>query len=209
MSIAAVFQDLFRSVDPERSLTMIRDGVAMFDVKVVRYTMAALAVAGLAAGCTAAKPTPSGAGHVATLQSPDSRTSPAADPADQQPLIRVDASEEERNAMWAIWQQCVKQKGGPEFAENWKLAFDPTPAAKAVRAACLAKEPETYEQRQKRTDLTAFRDNQRQWYECAKKQGYKVNTPDENGEFGLTEIGPEGDFQSPKIEACRIAAFKD
>jgi hypothetical protein len=81
--------------------------------------------------------------------------------------------------------------------------------AKKVEATCHPKEPETYEERQKRTDVSAFRDNQRQWFQCAKKAGYKLTTPDENGEFGITEVGPNGDFASPKMESCRKEAFRE
>ena len=83
------------------------------------------------------------------------------------------------------------------------------PEAAKIRAACLPLEPESYEQRQKRTDVAAFRDNQRQWHQCAKKAGYHLTEPDENGEFGLTEVGPDGDFGSAGIQDCRVAAFKD
>ena len=78
-----------------------------------------------------------------------------------------------------------------------------------IREKCASKEPETYEERQKRHDLPAFKDNQREWYKCAEKAGYDLTAPDENGEFGLAKVGPNGDAASPKMEACRKQAFTD
>jgi hypothetical protein len=153
----------------------------------------------LLAGCRA--PREEGP-KVASLRSAVAGPSPTA----ARPLIALDASDDERARMWLPWEKCVQEKTG---YENPKEAFQKNDAqAREARAACLTVEPETYEQRQQRLDISAFRDNQREWYKCAKEAGYQLTAPDENGEFGLTAIGPEGDFASPKIEACRKEAFR-
>lgn len=184
----------------------------MRPITLTRYVLPALAVAGLLGGCSGGGSEEADFPRVVSLKSggPAPSASSAAD--DQRPLIPLDATDEEREAFGKAWMDCIRKEGGPGYEEP-KMIFqyehDKDPKAKRVRAACLPKEPETYEERQKRTDVAAFRDNQRQWQECARKAGYKLTTPDENGEFGITEIGPNGDFQSPKMENCRKAAFKD
>ena len=82
------------------------------------------------------------------------------------------------------------------------------PKGKAALKTCLPKQPESFEEHQLRTDVTAFQDNQREWYRCAQAAGYKLTAPDpETGQFGLTEIGPNGDADSEKMQACRRQAF--
>jgi hypothetical protein len=62
----------------------------------------------------------------------------------------------------------------------------------------------------RRTDISAYKDNQYEWYQCAKRAGYKVTAPDpETGQFGLAEVGENGDFGSPTMAACRRQAFTD
>ena len=59
-------------------------------------------------------------------------------------------------------------------------------------------------------DLTAYRDNQREWYRCAEAAGYELTAPDpDTGQFGLTEIGPNGDAGSPGMLECERRAFED
>ena len=172
-----------------------------------RFALPALAVACLLGGCSGAK---ADNPQVASLRSPDPQSSQPTASGDQRPLIPLDATDEERDALWKVWGDCVTKEGGRGY-ENPKTLFlyehQGDPKARKVRAACLSKEPESYEERLKRTDISAFRDNQRQWYKCAKEAGYQLTTPDENGEFGLVTIGANGDFQSPKMEACRKEAF--
>jgi hypothetical protein len=182
----------------------------------LRYAVPLLAAVVLLGGCSGSPSDDrAGGAKVATLQSSAPRTSPSAARDDERPLVPLDASDADREALTAVWAACVSKEGGPAY-RNPKAVFteerSPDPKkkakAKAVQAACLAKYPETYEERVKRTDIAAFRDAQRRWYQCAGRAGYKLTEPDENGEFGITEVGPNGDFASPKMEACRKAAFQ-
>jgi len=179
-------------------------------MRAVRYAVAALAATCLLGACSEPDPEMP---RVASFQSETPAARASAAPGDEGVLVPLDATTEERDAAWNQWNACVIEKGGPSYAKDVRLLSKKDghgdPAVEKVVAACRSKRPETYEERQKRTDLAAFRDNQRQWYECAKKQGYKVTAADENGEFGITEVGPNGDFQSPKMDKCRQDAFKD
>lgn len=176
-----------------------------------RLAVPALAIVCLLGGCsTAEEKTDQRAGspQVASLRSPDAPASSRGAPDDERPLVPLDATSEDREALWKVWGDCIMKEG--DF-DNPKDIFLPEnrkdPKTAEVRKTCLPKEPETYEERQKRTDIAAFRDNQREWYKCAQQAGYKLTSADENGEFGITEVGPNGDFGSPTMEACRKEAF--
>lgn len=188
-----------------------------FFAKARRLAVPALVAGCLLSGCSTAGTDDRGDGpqadssRVASLQSPDPTSSGPADSVDdKRPLIPIDATNDEIEALRKVWGECVAREGGPGYEDGrsviWKESQN-DPKARKVRAACRSTEPEFFEERQKRTDNAAFRDNQRHWYECAKKAGYRLTTPDENGEFGITEVGPNGDFQSPKMTACRREAF--
>jgi len=179
---------------------------------VSRRVVVALAVALSLSGCSGPRSGETDAPPVATLESAAPAAPSSAAGEDARPLVRLDATDEERNAATKVWMDCVRDEGGAGYEEPkllFKYLSEGDAKAKKVEATCHSKEPETYEERQKRTDVSAFRDNQRQWIQCAKKAGYKLTTPDENGQFGITEIGPNGDFGSPKMEACRKEAFRE
>ncbi|GAB2600908.1 hypothetical protein Aab01nite_64540 [Paractinoplanes abujensis] len=168
------------------------------------------AVTLLAAGCSG-----EGTGQapgVATLQSA-APVAPSAVAA-QRPVFPFDASDDDRRAMAKPWEDCLVRKGGAKFKGHAEVlivkgdVYTEDAREKAVYRACEPQQPETYEDHQRRTDLTTFKDNQREWYKCAQDAGYKLTAPDpETGEFGLTEVGPNGDAASPKIQECRRKAF--
>jgi hypothetical protein len=182
----------------------------MRSTTLIRFALPALVTASLIGGCSGPSEPETEAPPVASLRSADPAESKAGDPGDQRPLIRLDATDEERDALVKVWEDCIRKTGGAGF-EQPKVVFgkEKDPKVQQVVATCLPKYPETYEERQQRTDNAAFRDNQREWYRCAKEAGYKLNPPDETGEFGLAEIGPLGDFASPKIDKCRQDAFAE
>jgi hypothetical protein len=131
---------------------------------------------------------------------------------DQRPLVRVDATEEERTRLFKTWEKCLVKEGGDEYIGQGKLIAakgglkpDTTDAA---QVACAAQQPEDYEQREQRTDPSAFKEHNLQMYKCAKAKGYQLTAPEpDTGQFGLTAIGPQGDFGSPGMVACRNQAF--
>jgi hypothetical protein len=176
-----------------------------------RFVIPALAVVCLLGGCSGAKDDESGGSpRVASLQSPSTPPKSQETADDQRPLIAADATDEERDAAWDVWRACAKKEGGPGYEHVTPMFLkehQQEAKVKKIRKACEPHEPETFENRLKREDISAFRDNQREWYKCAREAGYKLTKPDENGEFGITEVGPNGDFESPKMEACRKEAF--
>ena len=147
--------------------------------------------------------------QVASLQSASPKSEATKDVNDERPLLALDATDEDLEALRKPWGKCVREQGGPGYENPRQVNATRSAKNSAILKACLSKEPETFEERQKRQNLSEFRDNQRQWYKCAQKAGYKLTAPDENGEFGLTAVGPNGDARSPKMEACRKEAFKD
>lgn len=153
---------------------------------------------------------------VATLQS---AAAPAGtSTADQRVVYPMDATEEQIVAMAKPWADCLDKEGVKKPDEAIGLILKEVTvddlgligAQQDVAAwkACEALQPESLEQHQMRTDPTEFKDNQREWYRCAQAAGYKLTAPDpENGRFGLTEIGPNGDAGSEKMQECRRQAF--
>lgn len=162
------------------------------------------------AGCSTASKD-SDAPAVATLRSAAPATG-SAGTGIERPIVPLDATQEEIEALGRPWIACLVKEGGAEY-KSWTTASAlvkgvGTDASDPVMKACLPKFPERATEHLKRTDIAAFRDNQHEFYECAKREGYKLNAPDpETGEFGLAEIGPNGDATSPEFVKCEHDAF--
>jgi hypothetical protein len=173
-----------------------------------RLVVVATGLACLVSGCSQDAADPP---RVATLQT---QASPAPSAAQTRPVFPLDATDDDKKAMVRDWENCLVTTGGPQYRGQGEIlivkegVIADDAKSKAVFKACEARQPETYEQHQQRTDLTEFKDNQREWYRCAKEAGYKLTAPDpETGEFGLTEVGPNGDANSPKMQECKRKAF--
>ncbi|MFG1608654.1 hypothetical protein [Actinoplanes sp. NPDC049265] len=178
----------------------------------MRLSRYALGLVILLAGCSGPDAEPP---RVASLRTPAPSSAPAT-AAGERPVYPIGATDKEREAISEPWVACLVAEGGPK----WKNDAGPLlqkgvrpadyPEGKKVLEACLDKQPEAYDDHQKRTDPASFTDNQREWYECAKGAGYKLTSPDpDTGEFGLTEVGPNGDAGSPKFLACKKKAFAE
>jgi len=131
---------------------------------------------------------------------------------DQRPLVRTDATEQESKRLYLTWEKCLVEKGGSRYRGWGEVArvkgVDHRATKDAAQTACSAQLPETYEEREQRTDLSAFKDDNLQMYRCAKAKGYHLGAPDpDTGQFGLTSIGPQGDAGSAGMEECRRKAF--
>jgi len=168
-----------------------------------RRTLAIVMVA-LLAGCSSA-----------TAETPPA--APASAPAgDQRPVFRFDATEDEKKAMAKPWVDCLVKNAGRKYQDKAEELIGKggvtadDPKGEAALRTCLPQQPEAFDEHQRRTDLTAFRDNQREWYKCARAAGYQLTAPDpDTGQFGLSRIGPNGDFDSPAIQECKRKAFTD
>lgn len=154
---------------------------------------------------------------MATLQS--AAASSSAPVGDERPVYPMDATDEQVKDMAKPWTECLKKEGvkDPELAVELVAQKGVTTedlsgldlqGDAAAWQACESKQPESFQQHQLRIKPTEFKDNQREWYRCAQAAGYKLTAPDpETGEFGITEVGPNGDFRSQKMEDCRRKAF--
>src|SRR5690242_16194868 len=83
-------------------------------------TAAALTLlTGLLAGCSkSAEPATGGTGpQVASLQTAAPQTTVAQNVDDQRPLVRLDASEAEVEALWKVWGDCILEAGGPGYED--------------------------------------------------------------------------------------------
>ena len=135
----------------------------------------------------------------------------AAEVNDQRPVVRMDATQEEKARLFGEWVKCLVAEGGPEYNQTFdgkSMASAVGSETDAAHVACASKRPEEFVDRAKRTDLAGFKDDNYTMYKCAKAAGYKLTTPDpETGQFGLTSTKPNGDWGSPKMMACRDKAF--
>jgi hypothetical protein len=168
----------------------------------------ALSLLVLLGGCSGAEQADAPA--VATLQSAAALSSAAAKAGTERPIVPIDATEEDIKVIAQPWVACLAKRGGADYQDEdawqwFRKGFDGTDP---VMKACLPKMPETQQDVLKRTDMAAFKDNQREFYQCAKREGYKLTAPDPvTGEFGLTSIGPNGDANSAKWQKCEREAF--
>ncbi len=196
----------------DKLLTYVRDrGSMMTSIGGTRrIAPVAVLLACLLSGCSGGDTKEAQVATLATGEAP--RSAAATNVDDQRPLIRLDATDAERDRLGEVWARCLAAEYGPGFPgtkEVW-AEQDKDPKAKGVMEACRAQQPEEETDRLRRTDPTEFKDKQRKFYKCAEDAGYKLTPPDpETGEFALTEIGPNGDFGSPGILACQREAFAD
>ncbi len=180
-----------------------------------RYAVATISLAFLLTGCSSDSEVKD-APPVATLQS--GAVPSGASDNDQRPVYPIDATDDQIAAIAKPWTDCLKAEGvkNPDDAvgliqkggDAHDLGRIGSEADAAAWTACESRQPESAEQRQLRTDPTEFKDNQREWYRCAQAAGYKLTAPDpQTGQFGITEVGPNGDFGSEKMQECRRQAF--
>lgn len=179
-----------------------------------RLSRCAIVVAGfigLLAGCSAGN---TETHRVATLQSQAAPAGASSASAEQRPVFPLDATEDDKLAMTRPWVDCMVEHAGPGYRNSgdeliMKGGFiTDDPKGQAALQTCLPRQPEAFDEHQRRTDLTEFRDNQREWYQCARAAGYKLTAPDpDTGQFGLAEVGPNGDFGSPAMQECKRKAF--
>jgi hypothetical protein len=177
----------------------------------MRAKFVAVSLLVLLGGCAGAEDA-ADAPEVASLQS---KAAPAAAgtptvAGKQRPIVPMDATEDDVKALTRPWIACLVKEGTIEKDDGsmWQLYYKGAEESDPGFKACMPLMPESVENNLKRTDLSAFKDNEREFYQCAKLQGYKLTPPDPvTGEFGLTAIGPNGDAHSPKMEKCRREAF--
>jgi hypothetical protein len=179
-------------------------------VRLSRFALVIAGLAGLLAGCSGGNTeTPT----VATLQS-QAAPSASSQGSGERPVFPFDATADDKLAMAKPWADCMVENGGPGYKNSaeeliQKGGFVAGDAkGKAALETCRPRQPEAFDEHQRRTDLTAYKDNLREWYQCAQAAGYKLTAPDpETGQFGLAEVGRKGDFGSPAMQECMRKAF--
>jgi hypothetical protein len=164
------------------------------------------ALAVLSAGCSGPSTQPSNpAGpSVASLPRTDSSSGPpatATTAATERPLIRLDTTPEEAERMYTVYQDCLSDHGMPTKAERVRTKnLREYPAAVA---ACAAKEPEDYQEREKRENPAAFQDHQREQIQCMRAHGLAIET----GPDGWGYTDPARDMGSAWDDKCERQAF--
>ncbi|MCA2219080.1 hypothetical protein [Jidongwangia harbinensis] len=176
-----------------------------------RFAIVITGLAVLLAGCSGGN---SETPPVATLQSQPPPVTASPQSAGQRPVFAFDATPDDKKAMTKPWEDCMVQNAGPAYRNSGQHLIEKggiaaeDPKGRAALKVCLPKQPEAFDEHQRRTNLAEYRDNQRQWYQCAKAAGYQLTPADpETGQFGLTEVGPNGDAGSPAFQECRREAF--
>jgi hypothetical protein len=174
-----------------------------------RIAAVAATVLLLLLGACSSEPEPPRVASIQTQNAGSRPSSPGSSGTDERPVVPLDATDDDIAAITRPWEACLVKEGGTKYkGQAPAMLVKGVEADDPAIAACVAEQPELFEDHLQRTDPTAFKDNQREWYQCAKRQGYRLSSPDpETGQFGLTEIGPDGDFTSPKMEECRRQAF--
>src|SRR5690349_16663719 len=167
-------------------------------------TAAALSATVLVGGCAGQSGEPGGAGtaSVASLPSSGAAGAPSAAPsaAAQRPLIRIDTSGEEIDRMYAAYFRCLKDHGVPS---QLALKMHGPTRYKDALAACAAKEPEDFQEREKRENPALFREHQRKQIQCMRAHGMAIVTDPE----GFGYVNPARDMGSPWDHKCERLAF--
>ena len=161
----------------------------------------------LLGGCGSA-PTPG----VATLRSP-AAVSPSPSPSPERPLIRADASEEEKTRLRDVYIDCLWANGfpkqgaikGPNGGYPSDLtSFDLGPGvAERIHSACAAKEPESPFDRAERLD-PEFADHVRANVKCLNAHGLKAVIQD--GRPALVD-GLPSQSKGHLLDDCERQAF--
>jgi hypothetical protein len=148
---------------------------------------------------------------VATLRS-DAPTAAASTGApaldDLRPLIRPDMTGAEVAALYTAWGKCLLDRGAPaEAASGPKVNTDllKQPKYKSMVAACAAKQPEMWQDREARTD-PAYDDHFRAEITCIRGHGVKVSTGGDGRQIIVTDDS-QAAGAAGVIQACEQQAF--
>jgi hypothetical protein len=163
---------------------------------------AAILVAGLLTGCSAAASGPPATGDPTVASVPTSAASarvtptPAATTAAKGPLIRADTTGEEISRFMLVWGKCLSTNGVPGITKENSSKIDPQLRTKYSEAwaTCEGKRPELVTERFKREHPQAFQARLKKFITCMKNDGQKIifippdgwGVSDEQAEAGYT-----------------------
>jgi hypothetical protein len=183
----------------------------MFELKRVAALVATLTLVSITACGHAAKPTGAATTAdpgVATLRSGAATAQPSPSIAvDERPLIRVDTTGEEAQKLWTAWGQCLRDRGVNIQPEKPSTEILAQPQNAGAVSACAAKRPETFMERDARTD-PAYADHFRAYIQCIRDKGIKVDTGADGNQVIFTDDrqvsrGPE------VLPPCERQAFNE
>lgn len=158
----------------------------------------ALCVVGLAGACGGQNPSGGGSPQVASAVSEKPGESrPAAPAPSERPLVRPDATVEERAALTQPWDACMKKEGA-NSGDKLRTHYE------AAMKKCEYLRPEEPWERAKRLDPN-YLDKLDQWVSCAKSKGIGVTA--DSGGFLSFAHGLPPDNQMKLLNECQIKAF--
>jgi uncharacterized protein YceK len=164
--------------------------------KVLALTVAVLALS----GCGSEDSTTQDQPGVATLQSAAPQSTPSGNVDDQRPLLRIDMSPEEAEALWAPHLKCLRDGGVPGIdvgGGRWKPTEEEGQGPhNAVYTACRPKEPELEIDRLKRNDYSEYMDRYHAFLKCMRDADVDVS-PD--GDGPRIKFNKEGDALNRRI----------
>jgi hypothetical protein len=115
--------------------------------------------------------------------------------------------------MMKAYARCLQSKGasaglvakttGYGTPADGDFSGDASKKFKTARVACASKEPEYYQDREKREDPSAFKNHQRAQIKCMRAHGLAIET-DADG-WGYTN--PGRDMGSTWDKKCQLEAF--
>ncbi|WP_033339626.1 hypothetical protein [Catenuloplanes japonicus] len=121
--------------------------------------------------------------------------------AQERPLLRPDASQEEQDRIRDIYFDCLRKNGfDPETrAENTEEQW------KTADAACNQLEPEEPWERAQRLDPANYADRVRDWVTCVRAAG--VDAWEHDGQISFEKL-PEGE-DAKRVDECEMKAFAE
>ena len=164
--------------------------------------LASISLVSACSGGSAAAP----AGPTATVASVSHGTASTVAPttaaaADDRPLVRIDTDPKEIDRMYEAYGTCLTDHGMPP--EVQKKFSNKSPEYADALNSCAAKEPENYQDREKRQNPELFQDHQRKQIKCMRDHGLAIET-DADG-WGYTN--PGRDMGSAWDTKCERLAF--
>jgi hypothetical protein len=160
---------------------------------------------GMLTAC-ADKSEPTGGGKqpdIATIAGKGPATS-APSAAGERPLLRPDASAEEKERLYQLWEDCRKANGAKMMTVDGREIVDKrAPESEQASEKCANKFPEEIWQRAERTD-PLYEDKLRAWVKCVQSHGIKAKA---DGRFLSYEEGLPSDAQQTFVDQCQSDAF--
>jgi len=141
---------------------------------------------------------------VATIVGTKSPSAAASSAAVERPLIRPDTSDEEKDRLDQLWNECRKANGAKmEIYQGEEIVDKTAPESERATEKCVNKLPEDLWERAKRTD-PLYEDKLRAWVKCIQSHGIKAKA---EGKFLSYEKGLPSEAEQKFVDQCEMDAF--